>query len=176
MMYRLRTFKKDDFTDFSRWVDVRDELVNVFGEIFSFPLQRQHFDAFFAERGEPEKSLRYVLEEKVTKRVVGICCFTCIDQRYDSGHIGFVMVCPELRGKGIGTRMLQLFLKEAFESRGFHRVSLKVMEDNPIARRVYAEKIGFVEEGFHRDAVKLDGEYKSYYSMSLLEPEWRSGN
>ena len=172
-MYRLREFVPDDFVPFSHWVSSQEDLVRICGGTFSFPLQQTDFEAFFAASGAPTACQRYVFEEEVTKRVVGICCFTRIDRLNDAGHIGFVAVCPDQRGRGIGTRMLTLLIAEGFESLGLHRISLNVMEDNQIARRVYVEKLGFVEEGVQRESVKMDGVYKSTYTMSLLKPEWR---
>lgn len=172
-MYKLREFVPNDFVPFSQWVASQEDLVRICGGTFSFPLQQEDFEAFFANSDVPASCQRYVFEEKITKELVGICCFTRIDRLNDSGHIGFVAVDPELRGMGIGTRMLTLLIAEGFDSIGLYRISLNVMEDNVVARRVYVEKLGFVEEGVQRESVKIGSGYKSIFTMSLLKPEWR---
>ena len=51
-----------------------------------------------------------------------------------------------------------------------HRISLRVLGGNDIARRSY-EKAGFVTEGLFRDMVKLDGEYRDVIFMAMLNPK-----
>ena len=51
-----------------------------------------------------------------------------------------------------------------------HRISLRVLDGNEIARRSY-EKAGFVTEGIFRHMVKLDGEYKDVIFMAMLNEE-----
>ncbi len=62
-------------------------------------------------------------------------------------QIGGVYVVPELRGAGIGTRLVaELCARTATEGR---RLSLFVKKRNAAARRTY-EKIGFAETGDYR--------------------------
>ena len=51
-----------------------------------------------------------------------------------------------------------------------HRISLKVLGGNEVARRSY-EKAGFQTEGVFRDFVKLDGVYTDVIFMARLAGE-----
>ena len=78
---------------------------------------------------------------------------------------------PRCRGRGLGTEATRLILGHAFESLGLHRVGLEVYAFNPRGRRAYG-KVGFVEEGLRRDALRFDGEFVDSVLMSVLAPEW----
>jgi len=64
------------------------------------------------------------------------------------GHIGFFGVKPEYRGKGVGSSLLQEYLKEA-EKRNAHKVWLFTAPSLHSAIKLYV-KTGFVPEGFMR--------------------------
>jgi ribosomal protein S18 acetylase RimI-like enzyme len=76
-------------------------------------------------------------------------------------------VVPDYRGRGIGARLMDQALKQAFAT-GFVRVELSVRADNTRAIRLY-EKVGFVREGVLRDAVFVDGEFHDAIAMALID-------
>lgn len=76
-------------------------------------------------------------------------------------------VLPDYRGRGIGARLLDEALKQAFAT-GFVRIELSVRADNVRAIRLY-EKVGFVREGALRDAVFVDGEFHDTIAMAMID-------
>jgi GNAT superfamily N-acetyltransferase len=52
-------------------------------------------------------------------------------------------------------------------AKGLTRIELTVREHNSPAIALY-EKIGFVREGLHRNAVRIGNEYENHISMALL--------
>ncbi len=56
-------------------------------------------------------------------------------------YIDILAVAPDMRGKGVGTRLLGAVFQTARE-KGFKSVSLEVVDTNPGARRLY-ERLGF---------------------------------
>ena len=68
--------------------------------------------------------------------------------------------------QGIGERLALAALQRAREI-GLERVELDVYASNSPALMLY-EKLGFVAEGLHRRAWKLDGQYDDLISMALL--------
>lgn len=78
----------------------------------------------------------------------------------DELRFGFVIVSPDIRGKGYGKAMLQLGLKFAFGIYGAKRVSLGVFENNPSAYYCY-KAVGF-------DDVVLD----TTETYCVLGEEW----
>jgi ribosomal protein S18 acetylase RimI-like enzyme len=88
-------------------------------------------------------------------RVIGWCEIRreTLPGREHTGVLG-VGVRPGFRGRGLGRRLMEAALADAGRRR-FERIELWVRGPNAVAIRLY-EKLGFVEEGRRRDAVRLD--------------------
>jgi RimJ/RimL family protein N-acetyltransferase len=69
-------------------------------------------------------------------------------------------------GQGIATRLFAA-REEWARARGLHRLYLQVQANNHRAVALY-HKLGFTVEGFHRHAVRLDGEWVDDYTMAKL--------
>lgn len=100
------------------------------------------------------------------------------------GHIGLFGVRPKNRcatvgialgrehiGCGYGTDAMRVIVDYAFREMGLHRLQLTVAPYNVAGIRAY-EKVGFIEEGRHRDSVWHDGTWYDEVMMSLLDHEW----
>jgi RimJ/RimL family protein N-acetyltransferase len=82
------------------------------------------------------------------------------------GTLGMGVV-PDYRGHGIGARLMDQTLKQAFAG-GLVRIEFSVRADNLRAVRLY-ERVGFVREGMLRDAVFVDGEFHDTIAMALID-------
>ena len=69
-------------------------------------------------------------------------------QRKGELWIDSIVVCPSMRGKGVGTRLLQAVFELA-RAEGFGLVGLEVVDTNPGAHRLY-ERMGFVSTETHK--------------------------
>jgi RimJ/RimL family protein N-acetyltransferase len=92
----------------------------------------------------------------------------------DSGHafIGAWFV-PEEQGQGYGTDAVGRFVEYGFDERRLHRIGAAARADND-ASRATLEKLGFVQEGRHREHYYVDGEYVDQITHGLLESEWQA--
>jgi len=70
------------------------------------------------------------------------------------------------RGKGIGEALMSAALQKA-KDKGLTRIGLTVRENNSNAVALY-KKLGFVIEGLHRNAIRVDKQYENQMSMGLL--------
>jgi RimJ/RimL family protein N-acetyltransferase len=86
------------------------------------------------------------------------------------GRLG-MGIAPDARGRGLGLRLLEHALDEAF-GRGFERIELEVFASNERAAALYRH-VGFVEEGRRRCARKLDGVCDDILMFGMLRDEWR---
>jgi RimJ/RimL family protein N-acetyltransferase len=100
--------------------------------------------------------------------VVGWCDVLPNQSRVIYSHCGTLGVglLPEFRGKGIGRQLMQQTIDAAFAF-GLTRIELTVREGNANAIALY-ESLGFEIEGFHRNAVCIEGQYENLHSMALL--------
>ncbi|MFD2349343.1 GNAT family N-acetyltransferase [Nonomuraea ferruginea] len=90
-----------------------------------------------------------------------------------SCNLRIALIGDRAFGRGYGTEAITLALDHAFRTTPLHRVGLEVFAFNDRARHVY-EKLGFVEEGQLRDALRWDGEWYDSLVMSVLRPDWQA--
>jgi RimJ/RimL family protein N-acetyltransferase len=166
---RLEELSSEDFGRIRPWIDPRT--FRVFHEPVDDDQLRALLTAY--KDGKPV-SLGYRMVRASDDEVIGLI-HAILDWKNRLAHIGQIIVGdPALRGLGIGTDSLRRFLRVCFDDLGLHRAQLFVDADNTEAIACY-RKAGFKVEGLMRDATRVDSEYVSWHSMSILEDEWRKG-
>lgn len=105
-------------------------------ETFSMPWSA----ADFLKMIEKEDARYYVAEEEGV--LYGGCGVLLVA---GEGNITNVVIAPEYRNKGIGTRLLQYLIEEGYRE-GLTAYTLEVRVSNAAAVHVY-EKLGFVSAG-----------------------------
>jgi RimJ/RimL family protein N-acetyltransferase len=114
------------------------------------------------------------LDLAVVDRAAGQCVGEIVLNQWDPANRRCnlrISLGPAGRDRGLGTEALRLTLGHGFEHLGLHRITLNVFAFNPRARRAY-EKVGFVLEGVHRQALRYGDEWVDDLSMAVLAPEW----
>lgn len=113
---------------------------------------------------------RYVIGE-IDREAFG---FAVIKQEDDGkGIANLNRIAVWQTGKGIGTGFVLSLADLVFSDPQIERLWLDVLPDNAVARHVYT-KIGFVEEGLMRSALRFpDGKRADLLLMSLLRHEWQ---
>jgi RimJ/RimL family protein N-acetyltransferase len=71
--------------------------------------------------------------------------------------MGFIIISPDMRGKGIGKQMLSQALKYAFEIFGVQTVTLGVFANNESALGCY-KAAGFVPVDTEKECFEFGGE------------------
>lgn len=103
---------------------------------------------------------------------VGRCTIFHEDTLARHAEVGIALV-PEARGKGVGTAALAQLVEFAFVRRNLRRVYLVTLATNLGGLACY-RKVGFVEEGRHREQCWVRGEYVDEIAMGLLRAEWEA--
>lgn len=119
--------------------------------------------------------LRWLLEAKcafviVVKdgRIVGWCDAGPRPMEGFRHTVGMGMgLLPEMRGRGLGTRLVKGAIAHCRRQRGIEKIELQVYASNRAARALY-RKFGFRQEGRRVRARKLDGKYDDVVLMGLL--------
>ncbi len=78
----------------------------------------------------------------------GMCAYILMDSALDECEIGNIAVREDLRGKGLGGKLLDRALQEA-RDRHIKACFLEVATQNAVARSLYASR-GFVEVGLRK--------------------------
>ena len=103
----------------------------------------------------------------IAGKVVGWCDICPIGRPvYAHGGVLGMGILAEHRGRGIGEALMRSALEQA-RTRGLTRIELTVRADNERAIALY-RKIGFLDEGVKRKAIRVDGRYIDVVCMALL--------
>ena len=117
-------------------------------------------------------SCKWIIE--YNKEMVGIVGLTPYLQD-NKVRLSIEIYNQNARGKGIGTEVIKLVLKYAFEDLKYHKVYLRVLDININAIRCY-EKCGFVREGIDREGALINGVYHSDIYMGILISDYLKNN
>ncbi|WP_394741056.1 GNAT family N-acetyltransferase [Natronococcus roseus] len=136
----------------------------------SMPLNAEQEREFFEEAVCSDDAIHLLIA--VDSTPVGTIGLDAIDWRAGSGEIGY-WIAPDHHRRGYGTEAAELVLEHGFDQLGLHRLSARAFAFNDGSKRLL-ESVGFTEEGVHRDAAFVDGEYCDVHWYGLVEEEWRS--
>ncbi|GAA3091381.1 hypothetical protein GCM10010485_31930 [Streptosporangium carneum] len=164
----MRAFEPEDATAVASWVSDIEALTMWSGNSgFSWPFDAGQLMAFHAES---ERRTLVAVEADGTP--VGHLSLKP-DVPGWSARLGLVMVSPARRGRGYGATMIRDALAVAFDDVRVHRVDLGVYTRNAGAIALY-ERLGFQREGVQREVTRVNGQWWSALTMSMLDHEWRT--
>jgi RimJ/RimL family protein N-acetyltransferase len=153
----------DHIESFRRAVDIVAHVRKYLTLLEAFPLpQTRAFVLDLMEKGDP------MFVALANGEVVGWCDIRRhpFPVHAHRGTLGIGIV-PDYRGRGIGGRLIDQTLRQAFAA-GFVRIEFNVRAENLRAMQLY-EKFGFVREGVLRDAVFVDGKFHDSIAMALID-------
>ena len=107
-------------------------------------------------------------------RVAGSIGYNIIDWSNRKTDIGY-WLGAEFLGRGIMTKACRALIEHAFKELRLNRVEIYCAVENLRSRRI-PERLGFVEEGVHRQAEWVHDHFKDLVSYSMLAREWRVRN
>lgn len=94
-------------------------------------------------------------------------------ERHNATVVG-MMVRPQVRGQGLGRRLLAALLEHARSLPTLAQIDLSVTQGNHSAQRLY-EAAGFTVFGVHPAAIQVDGRCYAKVLMALLLREVAGG-
>ena len=92
------------------------------------------------------------------------------DREHNKIEYGVFLGFEEVKGKGIGTEILGLTLKFAFETLGVHKVFARAFSDNPASINSFI-KGGFEKEAYLKDEVYVNGQYRDIVLLGKINPK-----
>jgi RimJ/RimL family protein N-acetyltransferase len=135
----------------------------------SLEAMRESWKADLDPASIPPKALWYICEEK-SGRPAAIGGLRMIN--YINGDAVLpAFVARNLRGQGVGIRLVAMLLDAAFTRLRLVRVTTFYREDNVISARL-TRRAGFCEEGRMRKALLANGCHHDMVVLGLLSEEW----
>jgi RimJ/RimL family protein N-acetyltransferase len=104
-------------------------------------------------------------------QLIGISVLKCINMINRSAEFAIYIGDKTQKGKGFSILAARNTLSFGFRKLGLNRISLKVLEENNIAIRLY-ESVGFQKEGLLRKSVFRNGNFKNEIIYSILSSEF----
>jgi len=143
---KLREYRPEDADQVVTWVENETVLYqwSAFW-ISEFPLAADKFNSVLSGMQANVKLIPLIFcdEEERSKGFLFIRFLSEAERRV---RFGFVIVDPEIRGKGYGKKMLELAVEYSKTELKAAEISLGVFENNPKARCAY-EAVGFRATG-----------------------------
>ena len=163
----LRTVEEEDL-EFLRDT-INDPAVRE-GLTTAYPINAEQEREYFEERISNREDVHFAIA--ADGDIVGTIGLHDLDQRSGNCEIG-LWLAADYHGRGYGTEASGLLTDFAFRELRMHRVQARVLATNPASARIW-EKLGFAEEGVHRDRAFTGGEYVDVRYFGVLESEWRA--
>jgi RimJ/RimL family protein N-acetyltransferase len=160
----LRPMTYDDTDLIVSWRN-RDDVRKNF--IYQEPFTRESHENWIRTKVETGYVVQTIICDIETDTPYGSVYIRDIDTHHKKAEYGIFIGVPEARGRGIGTAAARLMLRYSFEEAGLHRIYLRALADNMQAIGSY-EKAGFKREGYLKDDVCINGEFKDIVWMAAV--------
>jgi len=138
------------------------------------PLERSAVEKLFEDRELSPVDDSFAIHVRDDDEPVGVISLMNISDTNESAELSIIVGHPDDRHRGYGTEAIGLLLGYAFEELKLNRVGLSAFDFNGEAIAAY-EKLGFVVEGSHRQAIKRYSGFHDAILMSILKNEWQAG-
>ncbi len=93
-----------------------------------------------------------------------------LDDANRSASIGY-WLSDDHQGNGIMLRSCAALIEYGFTRSHLHRIEIRCAGGNQASRAI-PERLGFLQEGVHRDAELLDAGFVDHVCYGLLAPDW----
>ena len=110
---------------------------------------------------------RFILGAYIENSLIGLASFHRHGGKKmaHKGEINQMYVAPQVRGQGIGRRLLEDIIQRAHQLDNIESIQLAVVVGNPAARKLY-QNLGFETYGTEPRALKQGNQY---YDEELME-------
>jgi RimJ/RimL family protein N-acetyltransferase len=123
-------------------------------------------------KGENYTRCMYIVVEKKTGKPVGWTSIRWFPPTDTTCEIGLVIGEKQFRGKGLGTEVTRLLVRQAFDQLNMHKVELICRPENKAEMKV-AKNCGFKLEGRFRETVYFNGRYHDGLMFGLIRNEYK---
>jgi ribosomal-protein-alanine N-acetyltransferase len=150
---------------------------------WSPPVVPDYFTAtFWADRleiavhdFEADRAARFVIQPRgagLEGPILGTCNYTnFVRGAFHACHLGYQVGLAQ-QGQGLMAEALRAANAYVFDTLRLHRIMANFRPENERSRRLL-ERLGFVEEGFAREYLFIDGAWRDHVLTALTNPAFR---
>ncbi len=155
-MIRLRPYKRSDSEIIAGWLTDKEGFMKWCAGMYEYPMTAQQLNERYDEFSRDDNAW-FMTALNDDGDVCGHFIFRKADCRNNSIHMGFIIISPDMRGKGFGKQMLSQALRYAFDIFGAQTVTLGVFANNGSAHGCY-KAAGFVPVDTEKECFEFGGE------------------
>ncbi|MFJ6001844.1 GNAT family N-acetyltransferase [Arthrobacter sp. NPDC092385] len=137
----LRSTTANDLQTILGWVKNNQEMVMWSGPTFTWPLEYAQLERYFHN---PNRTYWSAIDTE-SQELVGHASLL-IDNDADLMRVGFIIVNPEYRGRGVGREFVDAVVCDGFQASTLPVMKLGVYAHNTAALKLY-ESLGFSKTG-----------------------------
>lgn len=164
---RLRLMNGEDTEKIVAWRN-NPRVRNNF--IYQKPFTKEGHENWIRTMVDTGKVVQFIIVDIENEEPVGSVYFRDIDREHLKAEYGIFIGEDSAVGKGFGSEAARIAVAYGFEKLELHKIFLRAFADNKGAIRSY-EKAGFKQEGYFKDEVKIDGEFRDLVFMAILNTE-----
>jgi [ribosomal protein S5]-alanine N-acetyltransferase len=127
--------------------------------------QKQYIDIMIS-RFKLRDAIPFVVTCKDDDKFIGHINAIQFDRKFNFVELAYI-IDPENCGKGIGTEAVGRVVEFLIDTVKIHKIRAGFFAKNIASKRVL-EKVGFVQEGYLRENVIIDGEFEDEYLMARV--------
>jgi len=124
-------------------------------------LENAHLDIF------ESKQLRLIIEEKSTKKKVGMIDLFDFNPQHKRAGIG-ILIHPDFQQKGFASEALELIIKYSFSYLQLHQLYANIIAENEKSLALF-NKHQFKKVGIKKDWIFFDGKMKDEILFQLIK-------
>lgn len=170
----LREFTKDNLFDANYFNWLRDlNVVNTINRLeYLMPIQFSEVEAYVKRLWESKNDAFFAIYAKDTNEFIGTQRLAQIDWRTGIADVGILVGNRNYWGKGIAKDAVSTAAEYAFNTLSLRRLTAGTPASN-IAMIKCFERLGFKQEGRHRQQLLLSGEYVDRVLFGMFKEEFK---
>lgn len=169
--YRMRPLSSKDIAALAAWFENANDLT-IFDRNGPIPVGPEALEAIWRANLDdqtPRASYWFAIDD-ASEDVVGLAGLQSINYLHGDAVIP-VFLSPMVRRIGLGVRTTAHLIDLAFDQLRLHRLTSYYRADN-LASKQLTEKLGFVTEGYLRNAWYSRGQHFDVTIIGILKEEW----
>ncbi len=139
----------------------------------------------WAEPAKNEQGCKRYIRRCQTEPFVGMLIWHAVDHQlvgvanlsqifygsFQNAYLGYYG-SVDYAGQGLMTEGVSLVLNHAFDTLKLHRIEANIQPGNTASIRL-VKRLGFTNEGFSRQYLKINGEWRDHERWALTLENWR---
>lgn len=170
-MLRIRPYRASDAEALLTWIRNRREHALWCANLIDYPPTAPALDQMRAKLdAEGDGTLFTALDGSGAP--AGFFAVMHLEPRINNAHLGFIVVDPAFRGKGVGQKMVRLATAYCFDLLAADSITLKVYDQNEAARKCY-KACGFADVSHNEKSLIFEEEKWGTWDMILTRKRSR---